>query len=121
MSFTNATALVVLVAGLVGAWALSLLAHPIGTCPRCRGRRVHPGLFTNRVRPCGVCGGTGLWRRIGATFVHRTYWSLRDDARRRDHLAALEHRAIAPRPVRPAPPATTETSSQVTNPERHDP
>lgn len=123
MSFTTAAALILIAAGLIAGWALSLLAHPIGNCPRCTGRRVHRQLLTNRIVACRVCDGTGLWRRIGATFVHRTYWSIRDDTRRRDHLTAIEERGTRPQPQPPRTEAPTEPThhTENTHPERQQP
>jgi hypothetical protein len=111
MTATTIATVVLISAALVAAWGLSLLARPIGRCPGCWGRRVRRQLLTHRIVRCGVCGGTGLWRRVGATFVHRTYWSIRDHERQREHLAAVADRAA--RPARPAhwlPPDETETT-----------
>ncbi|MQA06778.1 MAG: hypothetical protein GEV07_30145 [Streptosporangiales bacterium] len=97
---------------VVAGWALWLLAHPIGACRRCAGRGVARQLFTNRLTVCGRCHGARLVRRIGATFVHRTYWSLRDDARRSDHLAALEQRGFSPQPLHDTTHTTSERQHQ---------
>lgn len=104
---TAVTVFLVAIAVAAG-WALWLLACPIGGCRRCRGRAVARQWFTNRLIVCPRCHGAGQVRRIGATAVHRTYWSLRDRARHSDHLTALEQRAFTPR----APHDTTNTSER---------
>lgn len=90
-----ALTVILVTAALAAAWALWLLAHPIGPCRRCRGRCVAKQMFTGRLIPCPRCDGAGLTRRVGATAVHRTYWSIRDDQTRRERLAALEQQARA--------------------------
>lgn len=114
----TAITVVLLAAAVIAVWCLSLLAHPIGNCPRCRGRRVHRQLFGDRIVPCRVCDSTGLHRRIGATTVHRTYWSIRDDTRRSDHLTTLEHRTTSAPPRHDAAPPHHPTDT--TNPSTTD-
>jgi hypothetical protein len=76
--------IVLLAIAAAAAWAVSLYLRPLRTCPRCRGTRITG--TGRRGRMCGRCAGTGRIRRIGATAVHRLYWSARGDqhmARRR--------------------------------------
>lgn len=111
MTATTLATIIIACTGLVTAWGLSLLARPIGRCPGCWGRRVRRQMLTHRLVPCRVCGGTGLWRRVGATFVHRTYWSIRDHDRHREHLAAVAEHANQPaRLAAWLPPDESETT-----------
>lgn len=59
------------------AYVLLVLAHPVGTCLRCRGKRLHRS--RGRLRPCRTCKATGLARMPGATAVHRFFWSVFGD------------------------------------------
>ncbi|WUI00956.1 hypothetical protein OHR68_03800 [Spirillospora sp. NBC_00431] len=81
------TALILLAA--LALWALSLLRHPIGACPRCRGARVIHTRTSAKARTCNKCSGHGVHIRRGATTVHRLYWTLiseRQRQHRRDKL-----------------------------------
>jgi hypothetical protein len=55
--------------GLAAAWVLSLLVHPFGRCPWCRGRRVRQ--HGRRAVRCRLCGGAGRRQRPGSRTVHR--------------------------------------------------
>jgi hypothetical protein len=83
---------ILLVLGIAAGYAVSLYLWPLRTCPRCRGARITPGTV-RRVRSCGRCHGAGRIRRIGATAVHRLYWSaLGDQHRERLRARADRHR-----------------------------
>ena len=80
-------------------YAISLYLCPTRTCPRCRGTRLAG--TGRRTRMCGRCAGTGRIRRIGATAVHRFYWSALGDQhqeRRRARLARRRQHAGPPEP-----------------------
>lgn len=86
----NPLTVILLAIGIVAAYALSLFVWPWRPCPRCRGTRVNPGSNRRRYGMCTRCAGTGRTRRIGATAVHRFYWSALGDqlhARRWDKIA----------------------------------
>ena len=71
---------VILLIIAVGAgYAVSLYLWPIRNCPRCHGTRINPGSTSRRASMCRRCSGTGRIRRIGATAVHRFYWSALGD------------------------------------------
>lgn len=81
------TVVLLIIAAAFG-YAVSLYVRPLRACPRCRGTRVTG--TGRRTRSCGRCAGTGRIRRIGATAVHRFYWSALGDQlreRRRDKPA----------------------------------
>ena len=82
------TTVILLALGIAAGYAVSLYLWPLRTCTRCHGTRVTPGRG-RRVRSCKRCGGTGRIRRIGATTVHRFYWSALGD----HHQARLRARA----------------------------
>jgi hypothetical protein len=64
--------LVIVVAGAVLAWLLSLLFHPYRACRSCGGTpRVYGAVATKSFRMCPHCGGTGRRRRVGATLWER--------------------------------------------------
>jgi hypothetical protein len=76
-------------------YMLSLYAWPLRRCPRCRGTRVNRSRTGRRFGLCKRCAGTGQVRRIGATTVHRLYWSALGDRlrehRREIHRQTREH------------------------------
>ncbi len=76
---------ILLAIAAAAAYAVSLYLHPLRTCPRCRGARITG--TGRRGRMCARCAGTGRTRRIGATAVHRFYWSARGD----QHMARRRH------------------------------
>lgn len=69
-------ALVILAAG----WVVSLWRWPLRPCPWCKGRGVNRGSSARRYGRCRKCKGTKQVRRIGATAVHRFWWSLAGSA-----------------------------------------
>ena len=79
---------ILLALGIAAGYAVSLYLWPLRKCTRCRGTRVTHGTG-RRVRTCKRCHGTGRIRRIGATTVHRFYWSALGD----HHQARLRARA----------------------------
>ena len=79
---------ILLALGFAAGYAVSLYLWPLRKCTRCRGTRVTPGRGRG-VRSCTRCHGTGRIRRIGATAVHRFYWSALGD----HHQARLRARA----------------------------
>jgi len=79
-------ALIVIAAA--AGYALSLYLRPIHACPRCHGTRV-TRTARGRISMCRRCDGTGRTRRLGATAVHRFYWSARgEQAQQRRYAAA---------------------------------
>jgi len=74
---------------VAAGYLVSLYVWPFRPCPRCGGARVSRGSTGRRFGLCKRCGGTGRTRRLGATTVHRFYWSVLGDRlreRRRDTL-----------------------------------
>jgi hypothetical protein len=63
--------------GAVSGYVLLVLALPVITCPRCRGKRVRR--VGNRGMPCRICKATGITRPPGATVIHATFWSVFGD------------------------------------------
>ena len=63
-------------------YLISLLRWPLRPCPRCGGRGVNRGSNRRRYGRCRRCKGTKQVRRIGATAVHRFYWSVAGTALR---------------------------------------
>jgi hypothetical protein len=82
---------ILLVLGIAAGYAVSLYLWPLRNCPRCHGARVTPG-SGRRVRSCGRCHGTGRIHRIGATAVHRFYWSALGDQHQERRCARAERR-----------------------------
>jgi hypothetical protein len=97
---------ILLALGIAAGYAVTLYLWPLRKCTRCRGTRVTPGRG-RRVRSCKRCHGTGRIRRIGATAVHRFYWSAlggQHQERRRAKLARHRQHAGSPRTVNGDPP-----------------
>src|SRR6266566_1052268 len=82
---------ILLALGIAAGYAISLYLWPLRNCPRCHGARVTPG-SGRRVRTCKRCRGTGRIRRIGATAVHRFYWSALGDQHHERLRARAERR-----------------------------
>ena len=83
-----------LIIGIAAGYAVSLYFWPHRNCPRCRGARVTHGggSLRPRFKACRRCSSTGRTRRIGATAVHRFYWSVlgeRAQDRRRARIERL--------------------------------
>ena len=57
-------------------YAVSLWRWPLRPCPRCKGRGTNRGSTGKRYGRCRRCKGTKQVKRIGATAVHRSYWSV---------------------------------------------
>lgn len=74
---------------LIG-WGISLLWWPWKSCPRCGGTRLNRGSTRRRFGMCRACAGTGRRRRLGATTVHRLYWSTRSDRLHDQHRRRLQ-------------------------------
>jgi len=92
------TVILLIIAAAAG-YAVSLYFWPWRNCPRCHGTRVNPGSTRRRHGRCTRCSGTGRTRRIGATAVHRFYWSALGDQlhqRRREKLARRRQQAEPP-------------------------
>jgi hypothetical protein len=91
---------ILLALGIAAGYAVSLYLWPLRTCLRCHGTRINPG-SARRFRSCKRCHGTGRIRRIGATAVHRFYWSaLGDQHRERRRAKLARHRQDAGPPNR---------------------
>jgi len=57
---------------LLGGYILSIYLHPYVRCEKCKGLGRHWGsVFTNSLRPCHRCSGTGRKRRLGAVILRR--------------------------------------------------
>jgi hypothetical protein len=94
------TVILLLIAAAAG-YAVSLYVWPIRACPRCRGTRVSQRGTSRRIGTCRRCSGTGRIRRIGATAVHRLYWSALGGQlyeRRRERIARRRHQPPPPQP-----------------------
>jgi len=66
---------ILLIIGIAAGYAISLYLWPIRKCSRCQGARViHHA--ARGFRTCPRCSGTGRTRRLGATAMHRFYWSV---------------------------------------------
>lgn len=78
-------------------YAVSLFACPTRRCRTCGGTGARPIRAGRRYRgggTCRRCRGTGRIRRLGATAVHRFWWSAIGDrmrARRRAAHQARQH------------------------------
>jgi hypothetical protein len=80
----------------LAGYAVSLYLWPFRPCPRCHGERVNRGSTGRRFGLCTRCAGTGRTRRIGATAIHRAYWSITGDQlreRRREKARQAQHDA----------------------------
>ncbi len=82
---------ILLILGIAAGYAVSLYLRPLRTCTRCQGARVTPGR-ARRFRSCKRCHGTGRIRRIGATAVHRFYWTALGDQHQERRRARAERR-----------------------------
>jgi hypothetical protein len=82
---------ILLALGIAAGYAVLLYLCPLRKCTRCHGTRVTHG-SGRRVRSCTRCGGTGRIRRIGATTVHRFYWSALGDQHQERRRARAERR-----------------------------
>jgi hypothetical protein len=88
--------------GVIVAYALLVLGHPLVTCPACFGHRVHRPRRGRgrrgrlRVRKCWLCHAKGLVRMPFATTVHRYFWSIAgermQDKRRAENAERLNAR-----------------------------
>ncbi len=87
---------ILLVLAAAAGYAVFLYFWPWRNCPRCHGTRVNRGSTRRRIGICKRCSGTGRTRRIGATTVHRFYWSALGDQlqeRRRAKIARRRHQS----------------------------
>ena len=57
-------------------YAASLRRWPFRPCLRCAGTGLNKGSNRKRWGPCRRCAGTKQVRRLGATAVHRFWWSV---------------------------------------------
>ncbi len=90
---------ILLIIAIGAGYAVSLYIWPVRACPRCHGTRVSRSSTGRRISTCRRCSGTGRIRRIGATAVHRFYWSALDGQlhqRRRDRIARRRQPAEPP-------------------------
>lgn len=74
---TSPAALVLLALALLAGYALLCLVKPLRKCPKCKGTRVVE--HGRGHQPCDRCHATGKTRRLGATAVHRFFWSAGGD------------------------------------------
>ena len=72
----NPLSLILIGFAAAAGYLVSLYVWPLRPCPRCHGARVNRGSTGRQFALCKRCGGAGRTRRIGATTVHRFYWSV---------------------------------------------
>ncbi len=82
--------LILFALAIAAGYAVSLYLWPWRTCPRCHGTRVNRGSNRRRIGMCKRCSGTGRTRRLGATAVHRFYWSVLGEHARERRRAKIE-------------------------------
>lgn len=58
------------------AWVYSRFRWPLRPCPRCKGKGTNRGSNRKRYGRCRKCKGTKQVRRVGATAVHRFWWTV---------------------------------------------
>ena len=79
----------VLIAVLI-VLAVSRLRWPLRPCPKCRGKGTNRGSTGKRYGRCRRCKGTKQVKRVGATAVHRFFWSVAGAALRGRMQARVE-------------------------------
>jgi DnaJ-class molecular chaperone len=79
----------VLVAVII-ALVISRWRWPLRPCPRCGGKGTNRGSTGKRYGRCPKCKGTKQVRRVGATAVHRFFWSVAGAAMRGRMQARVE-------------------------------
>jgi hypothetical protein len=90
-----------------GCYAVSLFACPTRRCRTCGGTGARLTRAGRRYRSGGLCQrcrGTGRIRRIGATAVHRFWWSAVGDQLRERRRAAHQARQAGNYRPGPQPP-----------------
>lgn len=78
-----------LVAALV-CYLVSLWRWPLRPCPKCHGKGTNRGSTGKRYGRCRKCKGSKQVRRIGATAVHRFWWSIAGAAAKRRMQAKVD-------------------------------
>jgi len=81
---------ILLIIAIGAGYAVSLYLWPWRNCPRCGGTRVNRGSTGRRIGMCKRCSGTGRTRRLGATAVHRFYWSVLGEHAQERRRAKIE-------------------------------
>ena len=71
-------------------WCVSLLRWPFRSCRRCNGSGSNSGSNSKRWGSCRKCGGSKQVRRLGATAVHRFWWSVLGAALHRKRKERLD-------------------------------
>jgi hypothetical protein len=79
-----------LIIAITAGYAVSLYLKPWRNCPRCGGTRINKSATGRRISMCRRCDGTGKTRRLGATAVHRFYWSVLGEHTQQRRRAAIE-------------------------------
>ena len=74
--------------GALGAWALSLYAHPFGPCRKCKATGVNKGSGGKRFGVCKACGGSRRKQRLGSRTLHRWIQSASSEWQRQRALKA---------------------------------
>lgn len=74
--------LFLIIAAAAVLYVASLKQWPLRPCPRCHGKGVNRGSNAKRYGRCRKCKGTKQVKRIGATAVHRFWWSVAGRAAR---------------------------------------
>lgn len=71
-------------------YLVSLWRWPLRPCPKCGGKGVNRGSSARRYGRCPKCKGTKQVKRIGATAIHRFFWSVAGAALKRRTQKKLE-------------------------------
>lgn len=93
------TQVILIGAVVLAAYCVSLLKWPFRPCRKCLGKGTNRGSSRKRWGPCSRCGGSKQVRRIGATAVHRFFWSVLGSAareRRKERLDRGREKAGGP-------------------------
>ena len=91
--------LVLIVFAIALGYCVSLLRWPFRPCLKCAGSGTNKGSNRKRWGACRKCGGSKQVRRLGATAVHRFWWSVRGAAskeRRRKKIGEARGKAGQP-------------------------
>ena len=74
--------LILITFAALAVYCVSLLKYPLRPCLKCKGAGTNKGSNRKRWGVCSRCGGSRQVRRLGATAVHRFWWSVRGESMR---------------------------------------